>query len=96
LDKKEIEMLDEKYVQMMNIINSIILRRLQYATIPFEARNNLVREDKGVTPQKTKFRKSIRTTNIAPDAPCPCGSQKKYCECHGGNIRSNNIHFYSR
>lgn len=96
LDKKEIEMLDEKYVQMMNIINSIILRRLQYATIPFEARNNLVREEKGVTPQKTKFRKSIRTTNIAPDAPCPCGSQKKYCECHGGNIRSNNIHFYSR
>ena len=25
---------------------------------------------------------------IDPNAPCPCGSGKKYCECHGRNIRN--------
>ena len=81
---------------MMNNINSIILKRLLYATIPFEAINNFIKEEKVVKATKTKISKCVSSANIAFDAPCPCGSQNKYCECHGGNIRSNNIHFYNR
>lgn len=30
----------------------------------------------------------LRNMAITKDSPCPCGSGKKYCECHGGNIRN--------
>ena len=29
-----------------------------------------------------------KTAAISPNDPCPCGSGKKYCECHGRNIRN--------
>ena len=88
LDKKEIEMLDGKYLMMMNEINSIILSRLQYSTIPFEIR---MKEKVGKTyndsnPNRQRLR---RSSKIGPDDTCPCGSGKKYCECHGNNTRSN-------
>lgn len=39
LDRAEIEMLDNKYSKMTKDIHRIILRRLQYASIPFDIRN---------------------------------------------------------
>lgn len=88
LDKKEIELLDAKYRQMMDDINYVILSRLKYATIPFEIRNNLLGNSKEIKVKKPRNVNSA--VAIASDEPCPCGSGKKYCECHGGNIRSNN------
>lgn len=32
--------------------------------------------------------KSVTHLQISPDAPCPCGSNKKFAECHGRNIGS--------
>lgn len=90
LDRKEIEQLDAKYNKMMDDINYIILNRLKYATIPFEVRNNICEESKQAKVEKEKPHKICHTTTIASDEPCPCGSGKKYCECHGSNIRSNN------
>ena len=90
LDRKEIEQLDAKYNKMMDDINYIILNRLKYASIPFEVRNNICEESKQTKGEKEKPHKICRTTTIASDEPCPCGSGKKYCECHGSNIRSNN------
>ena len=88
LDKKEIGLLDAKYRQMMDDINYVILSRLKYATIPFEIRNNLLGDSKEI---KVKKPRNVNpAVTIALDDPCPCGSGKKYCECHGSNIRSNN------
>ena len=88
LDRKEIELLDTKYRQMMDDINFIILSRLKYASIPFEVRNNLLGISREIKVKKP--RKVNPVVTIALDDPCPCGSGKKYCECHGSNIRSNN------
>lgn len=93
LDKKEVEQLDSRYTRMMNDINSVILKRLLHAAIPFETRNESSSHEeeenedriKKAPPKNTK-----RFSIIAADAPCPCGSGKKYCECHGCSIRSNN------
>lgn len=86
LDRNEIELLDNKYRQMMDDVNYIILSRLKYATIPFEIRNG----PKGTETGRKKPLKANSVITIASDDPCPCGSGKKYCECHGSNIRSNN------
>ena len=90
LDRKEIELLDTKYNKMMDDINFIILSRLKYASIPFEVRNKLLDNSKERKVEKEKPRKVNPAVPIAADEPCPCGSGKKYCECHGSNIRSNN------
>lgn len=86
LDKHEIEQLDEKYKMMMSEINKIILSRLRYSTIP-------VGNDGPPPPpppdDNREKKHDGRKITISPDDPCPCGSNKKYCECHGSNIRSN-------
>lgn len=87
LDRKEIEMLDNKYLMMMNEINSIILSRLHNSTIPFDIRNEFIRQEKH-SYSKPIYQRLLRSI-IEPEDICPCGSGKKYCECHGGNIRSN-------
>ena len=89
LDRKEIELLDGKYIMMMKEIHSVILSRLQYSTIPFDIRTEFIEQ------KQTNYSKSInqrlhRSSVIEPNDSCPCGSGKKYCECHGSNIRSNN------
>lgn len=86
LDRKEIELLDTKYRQMMDDINFIILSRLKYASILFD----VIKGPSDNPGGKGKPNKVNSAVTIAPDEPCPCGSGKKYCECHGSNIRSNN------
>lgn len=88
LDRKEIEMLDGKYLMMMSVINSVILSRLQNSTIPFDIRNEFIEQ------KQTDYSNSInqrlhRSSVIEPNNPCPCGSEKKFCECHGSNTRRN-------
>lgn len=89
LDKKEIEMLDGKYLKMMDEINSIILSRLQNSSIPFEVKNEFIQQEQTSTCKPCRQLRT-RTSIIKEDATCPCGSGKKYCECHGSNIHSNN------
>lgn len=86
LDRKEIELLDTKYRQMMDDVNFIILSRLKYASILFD----VIKGPSDNPGGKGKPHKVNSAVTIAPDEPCPCGSGKKYCECHGSNIRSNN------
>lgn len=93
LDKKEIEMLNDKYDKMMNEIHSIILSRLQYATIPFEVRTDVLQQEKQKVEDenlkdKTNTERSSYIVNSSDK--CPCGSGKKFCECHGSNTRRNN------
>ena len=88
LDKQEIEALDEKYDRMMKLIQSIIIRRLQFSTIPFELRNNVLEADIYI-PNPVKEHSEVVAVQIDLYDDCPCASGKKFCECHGRNIRRN-------
>lgn len=90
LDKKEIEMLDGKYLKMMDEINAIILSRLLNSSIPFEVRNEFIQQEQ-MSRCKPYRQLRPRTSIIKEYDMCPCGSGKKYCECHGSNIRSNRL-----
>lgn len=83
LDSHEIEMLSEKYDRMMSEINSILISRMLNSTIPFDAHNSNRHNE------IENGRHAYKTINeVKPDDPCPCGSNKKYCECHGVNTHS--------
>lgn len=90
LDRKEIEMLDGKYLKMMKDIGAIILSRLLQSSIPFELRNEFIKQDQTLR-DNPKHPKSQRSSIIIAENPCPCGSGKKYCECHGSNIRNSRV-----
>ena len=87
LDSREIELLDGKYLKMMKEINSSILSHLQFSTIPFDERSGVINQDRLIY---EKYDNHLTpSTTIKLDDNCPCGSGKKFCECHGRNIRSN-------
>lgn len=88
LDRKEIEMLDGRYLKMMEEINAIILSRLLYSSIPFEVRNEFIKQEQILKDKPNRIKRTSSSIVNANDS-CPCGSGKKYCECHGSNIRSN-------
>lgn len=84
LDSHEITLLDDKYERMMETINVQIISRLTKSTILFDIKNT----DANSLHLKSEYRKKqLKTDRVNPDAPCPCGSGKKFCECHGCNIR---------
>lgn len=85
LDQKEINMLEDKYIEMMSNINNIIINKLLNSVVIFNEVNSDNINLKKITPTTQK---SLRHPKIASDDPCPCKSGKKYCECHGNNIRS--------
>ena len=88
LDSHEIDLLDERYEKMMSRIKSIVLNRLTNSAIIFDVKKP---EDSSQNSGKTTPQ-PVRAHNvIAPDDPCPCGSQKKYRECHGRDIHGNSI-----
>lgn len=88
LDRKEVEMLNDRYCKMQKEINAVILSRLISSSIPFEFRNKVIENEKTSDDKKLLSPKPIVV--IDANAPCPCGSGKKFCECHGSNIRNNN------
>ena len=87
LDKKEIEMLEEKYNNMMQEIYAILLSRVINATIPFDGRTTVIKDVRDEEAGSSYTRK--KPIQLKPDDLCPCGSNKKYCECHGKDIHSN-------
>lgn len=87
LDSHEIDLLDEKYDRMMNEINTIVLDRLSNSTIIFDVKE----EEPSERYDKPSSKSVTSHSAIAPDDPCPCGSLKKYRECHGRGIHGNKI-----
>lgn len=88
LDAHEISLLDKEYEKMMAEINQVILSRLSKSNIPFEERvqsNDLPTASGNDVVKPVKSYKSIQAESL-----CPCGSGKKFCECHGNNIRRIN------
>ncbi len=88
LDSHEIGLLDEKYEKMMMDINTQIISRLTNSTILFDVKKKDSDDDASTTKITQKGIKS-KDAMIPSDSLCPCGSGKKYCDCHGSNNRSN-------
>jgi preprotein translocase subunit SecA len=89
LDSHEIDLLDEKYDRMMNEINTVVIDRLSNSTIIFDVKSQ--EEEPYEWRDKPSSKPVTPHSVIAPDDPCPCGSKKKYRECHGRSIHGNNI-----
>lgn len=79
LDTKEIDELDNKYHKMMEDIDKTIINYLQYATCIFDVKKMRPTGTYGTNTKDTRK----RNTPPAHSDYCPCGSGKKYCECHG-------------
>lgn len=89
LDSHEIDLLDEKYDRMMNEINTIVLDRLSNSTIIFDVRS--LEEDPYEQHDKPSSKPVTHQSIIGSEDPCPCGSLKKYRECHGRGIHGYTI-----
>lgn len=94
LDKHEIDLLEDRYDKLMIEINTIIISRLLNSIIPFTRRHD---GESASTPhidsqeiEQEDLLSSKSHIYLVPDNPCPCGSGKKYCECHGRGTRSSN------
>ena len=87
LDKHEIDQLDVEYGKMMKDVNFQIISRLTHSTILFGTTG--VNPEDTYTPEESPHKQKMINTLILPEAPCPCGSGKKYCDCHGIGNRSN-------
>lgn len=87
LDQKEIDELDGDYVRMIKNVHQNIINRLQSSSIVF----NFIEETSipsAIINSNQANTEQMRNMAITKDSQCPCGSGKKYCECHGGNIRN--------
>lgn len=87
LDHKEVGMLNERYDRMMLNLRKTIAGVMTSSVIIFEKRESPVEESHIKFHEKTPKRKP---SLISPDEPCPCGSGKKFCECHGNSIHRTN------
>lgn len=94
LDQREIGMLDKKYNDMLKNAYFIIASRLGKASIPIGHvhNRNPIRCPK--QPQDKEVSIPQKREDIDPEALCPCGSGKKYCECHGNG--THNKHYKRR
>lgn len=85
LDKSEIERLPVNFESMRTDIYNIILSRLTHAIIPIgilqeDRQENSISINTDIEETEHKF--------LQNDDICPCGSGKKYYECHGENTRN--------
>jgi len=84
LDKKEQEELPEEFESMVKRISETTINCLCNFSIPI--RN---KEDKSPNGQKKKnanvsyAKETTKECSPSSDMLCPCGSGKKFCECHG-------------
>lgn len=87
LDHKEVGMLNERYDKMMSNLRKKIAGVMTSSVIIFEKRESPA-EESYIKPHKNTPKR--KPSLISPDEPCPCGSGKKFCECHGNSIHRTN------
>lgn len=84
LDDKEIEELDERFNTMMDNIDQSLANLISDSRIIFNPKDKEYETQKGSGIEKPRKPK----VEVRSDSLCPCGSGKKYCECHGRTIRN--------
>ena len=83
LDKNEIDLLPKRFKEMYIKIGKVIPKRLMQSSIPVGSTTHQMDYLSAMNIPKDH----IVNTPKADDL-CPCGSGKKYCECHGRDIRN--------
>lgn len=81
LDEEQVAGLPQRYLSMRDEIDTIIRLRLTNSTIPVGRSETIQKEKCLNTSRKEERIKKQEVINL--QAPCPCGSGKKYGECHG-------------
>jgi preprotein translocase subunit SecA len=85
LDSEEVLDLPNRFDQMFGKVKSTIVSRMMHATIPVGGLDSYQEPTVVSIPDlQTVSSKEA----VSADANCPCGSGKKYGECHGGNRRN--------
>ena len=88
LDQNEIRELDKKFSLMKQSVCAEFINRMLNSVIPYSqsgcADNTAPTAEKDCSHEMDRVR-------IYADDSCPCGSGKKYCECHGSNIRNSRL-----
>ncbi len=84
LDDEELNHLDQKYLDLKNEINTIIIKRLSHAIIPLNDPSESLE-----SPKEPETIKPIvnKIYNHDPKMPCPCGSGKAFSDCHGKIVK---------
>ena len=83
LDMYEISLLNDKYRIMIENANQSIYNRLTKAILLYSPR----RTDEVWDRQSTSSSPRPNMPQISLNTPCPCGSGKKFYECHGKDTR---------
>lgn len=82
LDKKEIDGLEERYLMMYDEVEAGILACMTAASVPFGDRITM---SAGSNIEKRSIDRPRTAVRLDPESPCPCGSGKKYRDCHGAS-----------
>lgn len=88
LNKSEIDELPKLFNEMKIDIKRTVLSRLTKSTIPVGDDSNSSIKNNYMSEEKTK--KNEYKQKTSSNAPCPCGSNKKFGECHGQNTHRKN------
>lgn len=85
LDQHEIKLLPSEYEHIYQDMSHIIVTRLLNTIIPVGGTQDVDIDD---IKDSSKVPNDHKTTTPEANELCPCGSGKKYCECHGRSIRN--------
>lgn len=88
LDQKEIDALDDKCDRMIKDMHTAIVGKLISSIVIFDDAPATAEEAVPDFESPQAIADSKEVTTFDRLSLCPCGSGKKYCECHGGNIRN--------
>ena len=86
LDQKEIANLDVKFKDILDEINKNLVKLISDTKIIFNPIQSEESNRSGMNVIKSTPKPKVE---ISPSEFCPCGSGKKYCECHGRNTTRN-------
>jgi preprotein translocase subunit SecA len=79
----------EMFETMIAAIEEEVTTYILKAQVEQNMQREQVAEGKAVVPsdkQETKKKPSRKKQDIKRNAPCPCGSGKKYKQCHGADV----------
>lgn len=89
LDEKEIGKLEERYNAMMREIGSIIIIRLTKSYIVYSEKS--LRDSVNAEMSGERVGIYHKKIGVGDTELCPCGSGKKYCDCHGSGSHNKKV-----